>query len=208
MQKNIIDKKDIKVFSNVGKHFYNEFIAPKLSDKNIELHQNNVIYIYSLKDKDFNKEDRIEDLIKNEKDNYCNMIDFIQCLNGGCITIQLTQGLNVKNIFDTYQNRNINKNKLLYYIKFNDDYDESKDINYYKNKISENKDLKYEELISLPNNLIIVFNDSLQFSLFSKKQNLNLKFIPYKQNIQNISQKIEENIKKKENNMKILLIKF
>ena len=208
LQKNIIDKKDIKVFSNVGKHFYNEFIAPKLSDKNIELHQNNVIYIYSLKDKDFNKEDRIEDLIKNEKDNYCNMIDFIQCLNGGCITIQLTQGLNVKNIFDTYQNRNINKNKLLYYIKFNDDYDESKDINYYKNKISENKDLKYEELISLPNNLIIVFNDSLQFSLFSKKQNLNLKFIPYKQNIQNISQKKEENIKKKENNMKIFLIKF
>ena len=30
LKKDIIDKKDIRVFSNVGKHFYNEFISPKL----------------------------------------------------------------------------------------------------------------------------------------------------------------------------------
>ena len=208
LKKDIIDKKDIRVFSNVGKHFYNEFISPKLLDKNIEIRQNSVIYIYSKIDKDYNKEDKIEELIKTEKENYCNMIDFIQCLNGGCLTIQLTQGLSVKNIFDTYQNKNANKNKLLYYIKFNDDYDEEKDINYYKNKISENPDLKYEEIISFGDNLIIIFNDSLQFSLFSKKQNLNLKFIPYKQSMQDITSSNNENNKIDENNMKIFKVNF
>ena len=167
-----------------------------------------MIYIYSKIDKDYNKEDKIEELIKTEKENYCNMIDFIQCLNGGCLTIQLTQGLSVKNIFDTYQNKNANKNKLLYYIKFNDDYDEEKDINYYKNKISENPDLKYEEIISFGDNLIIIFNDSLQFSLFSKKQNLNLKFIPYKQSMQDITSSNNENNKIDENNMKIFKVNF
>ena len=205
----IIDAKDIKVFSNVGKHFYNEFIAPKIMDKNIEINQNSVIYIYTKIDKDFNKEEKIEELIKNEKENYCNMIDFIQCLNGGCLTIQLTQGLAVKNIFDTYQNRNANKNKLLYYVEFNDDYDEEKDINYYKEKIKENKELKYEELISFGDNLIIIFNDTLQFTLFSKKQNLNLKFIPYKQSIQKIIKNNDEKDKiNNKNNMKIFKIKF
>ena len=130
LKRDIIDTKEIRVFSNVGKHFYNDFIAPKLTDKNIEIYQNSVIYIYSKIDKDFNKEDMIEELIKTEKENYCNMIDFLQCLNGGCLTIQLTQGLAVKNIFDTYQNRNSNVTKLLYYIKFNDDLDEEKDINF------------------------------------------------------------------------------
>ena len=173
LKRDIIDTKEIRVFSNVGKHFYNDFIAPKLTDKNIEIYQNSVIYIYSKIDKDFNKEDMIEELIKTEKENYCNMIDFLQCLNGGCLTIQLTQGLAVKNIFDTYQNRNSNVIKLLYYIKFNDDLDEGKDINYYKNKIKENPELKYEELISFGDNLIIIFNDSLKFSLFSKIQNFN-----------------------------------
>ena len=208
LKKDIIDTKDIRVFSNVGKHFYNDFISPKLSDKNIEIHQNSVIYIYSKIDKDFNKEDKIEELIKTEKENYCNMIDFIQCLKGGCLTIQLTQGLAVKNIFDTYQNRNANKNKLLYYIRFNDDYDEAKDINYYKNKIKENQDLKYEELITFGDNLIIIFKDSLQFSLFSKKQNLNLKFIPYKESVQDITLNHNENSKIDENNMKIFKINF
>ena len=208
LKNDILDKKDIVVFGNVGKHFYNDFIAPKLSDKNIEIYQNTVIYIYSILDKDFNKEERIADLIKTEKENYCNMINFIQCLKGGCLTIQLTQGLAVKNIFDTYQNRNSNKNKLLYYIKFNDDYDDQKDINYYINKIKENKELKYEELISFGDNLIIIFNDSLQFSLFSKKQNLNLKFIPYKQSIQKIKKSNDENEKVNDNNMKIFKVKF
>ena len=208
LKNDIIDKKDIKVFSNVGKHFYNEFITQKLPDKNIEIRQNSVIYIYSRSDKDFNKEEKIDELIKTEKENYCNMMDFMQCLNGGCLTIQLTQGLAVKNIFDTYQNRSANKNKLLYYIKFNDDYDEVKDINYYKNKIKENKDLKYEELISFGDNLIIIFNDSLQFSLFSKRQKLNLKFIPYKQSIQKLNNNSGENNKSNESTMKIFKIKF
>ena len=150
----------------------------------------------------------IEELIKTEKENYCNMIDFLQCLNGGCLTIQLTQGLAVKNIFDTYQNRNSNVTKLLYYIKFNDDLDEEKDINYFKNKIKDNPELKYEELIFFKDNLIIIFNDSLQFSLFSKKQNLNLKFIPYKQSIQEVSLNSNEKNLVDENNMKIFKINF
>ena len=210
LKNEIIDTKEITVFSNVGKHFYNDFIASKILDKNIELNQNSVIYIHSKKDKDPHKEEKVEELIKNEKENYCNMIDFIQCLNGGCLTIQLTQGLAVKNIFDTYQNRNSNKNKLLYYVKFNDDNDEEKDINYYIEKIKENKELKYEELITLGNNLIIIFNDSLQFSLFSKKQNLSMKFIPYKK--QSIQKIIKSNNDDKnninQNNMKIFKIKF
>ena len=208
LKRDIIDKKEIRVFGNVGKYFYNDFISPKISDKNVEIYQNSVIYIYSKIDKDFNKEDQIEELIKTEKENYCNMIDFIQCLKGGCLTIQLTQGLAVKNIFDTYQNKNSNINKLLYYVKFNDDFDEEKDINYYKNKIKENPELKYEELISFGDNLIIIFNDSLQFCLFSKKQNLNLKFIPYKQTIKEISLNNNENNKVNENNMKIFKINF
>ena len=209
LKNDIIDAKDIRVFSNVGKHFYNEFISPKILDKNIEINQNSVIYIYSKIDKDFNKEEEIEELIKNEKENYCNMIDFIQCLNGGCLTIQLTQGLAVKNIFDTYQNRNANKNKLLYYVKFNVDYDEGKDINYYKEKIKGNRELKYEDLISFGDKLIIIFSDSLQFSLFSKKQNLNLKFIPYQQSTQRLVKNDDEKNKtNNQNNMKIFKIKF
>ena len=60
LKNDIIDAKDIRVFSNVGKHFYNEFISPKILDKNIEINQNSVIYIYSKIDKDFNKEEEIE----------------------------------------------------------------------------------------------------------------------------------------------------
>ena len=56
LKRDIIDTKEIRVFSNVGKHFYNDFIAPKLTDKNIEIYQNSVIYIYSKIDKDYNKD--------------------------------------------------------------------------------------------------------------------------------------------------------
>ena len=69
LKNEIIDTKEITVFSNVGKHFYNDFIASKILDKNIELNQNSVIYIYSKKDKDPHKEEKVEELIKNEKEN-------------------------------------------------------------------------------------------------------------------------------------------
>ena len=201
----VIDKKEIKIYGNIGKYFYNHFIAPKLNIKNIEIYQNSVVLLYSKIDKDYNLEDKISDLLNNERENYCNMLDSIQYLKGGCITIQLTQGLSVKNIFDTYQNRNTNKNKLIYLIKFNGDFDdEIKDINYYKEKISENQDLKYENLIILEDKLIIIFRDSFQFSLFSQRQKLNLKLIPYKENIIALNEENQEN----NYNLKIYIVKF
>ena len=205
LKSEIIDKKEIKVYNNIGKYFYYHFISPKLCDKDMEIYQNSVVYLYNRIDRDFNKEEKILDFINNEKENYYNMQDSIQYLKGGCITIQLTQGLFVRNIFDTYQNRTENKNKLLYLIKFNEDFDEEKDNNYYKEKISENKDLKYENLIILEDKLIIIFKDSLQFTLFSQKQNLNLKLIPYKENTITKNEEKEKNIY---NNMKIYIVRF
>ena len=109
LKEDIIDKKEIKIYNNIGKYFYYHFISPKIEDENIEMYHNSIIYLYTKTDKDINiKEKNISDLIKNEKENYYNMLDFIQCLKGGCLTIQLTQGLEVKNIYDTYQNRNNN----------------------------------------------------------------------------------------------------
>ena len=206
LKKEVIDKKEIKIYSNIGKYFYYRFIAPKLNNKNIEIYQNSVVLLYSRGEKDFNMEDKILDLLNNEKENYYNMLDSIQYLKGGCITIQLTQGLSVRSIFDTYQNRNTNKNKLLYYIKGNEDYNgEIKDNKYYKKKIAENKDLKYEDLIIMDDKLIIIFNDSLQFSLFSQRQNLNLKLTPYKDNTLANS---EQNMENTYDNMKIYYVNF
>ena len=207
LKKEMIDKKEIKCFNNIGKYFYYHFVAPKLTEKNIQICQNSLVYLYNKIDRDYNKEEKILELINNEKENYYNMIDSIQGLKGGCITIQLTQGLSVRNIYDTFYKGNANKNKLLYIIKYNGDYDydESKDNNYYKQKILENTELKYENLIILKDNLIIAFKDTLQFSLFSQKQNLNLKLIPYKENI---IIKSEENEKNSLINLKTYIVKF
>ena len=60
-------------------------------------------------------------------------------------------------------------------------------------------------MIILKDRLIIVFRSSLQFSLFSEKQNLDIKLIPYKENLEIMNEKNDEN---KYNNMKIYIIKF
>ena len=206
LKENIIDKKEIKIYNNIGKYFYFHFIYPKLINQNIEVYHNSIAYLYSKDDKDIEKEDKkITELINNERENYYNMLDFIQCLKGGCMTIQLTQGLSVKNIYDTYQNRNINKNELLYEIEPKKDPEEKKDIKYYHKKITENSELKHEKLLILKDKLIIVFRNSLQFSLFSERQNLDLKLVPYKENIELLS---EENDENNYINMKIYIVKF
>ena len=207
LKEDIIDKKEIKIYNNIGKYFYYHFISPKIEDENIEMYHNSIIYLYTKTDKDINiKEKNISDLIKNEKENYYNMLDFIQCLNGDCLTIQLTQGLNVKNIYDTYQNKTRNKNELLYEVEFNkDDMNNGKDINFYHKQINENKDLTHEKLFILKDKLIIVFRNSLQFSLFSERQKLGLKLIPYKEKV---SLNNEEEINNNLENMKIFIIKY
>ena len=97
---------------------------------------------------------------------------------------------------------------MKYLIKFDedDDYGETKDNNYYKEIIAKNKDLKYENLIILEDELIIIFKDSLEFTLFSQKQNLNLKLIPYKENKENII--IKKDNENNFNNMKIYVVRF
>ena len=206
LKQDIIEQKEIKVFNNIGKYFYIHFISPKLINKNIENYHNSIIYLYNKNDKDIDKEEKkITDLINNEKENYYNMLDFIQCLRGGCLTIQLTQGLSVKNIYDTYQNSNINKNDILYEIEFKEDLENKKDIKYFQKEITENKELKYEKLFILKDKLIIVFRNSLQFALFSEKQNLGLKLIPFKENIDSF---IEQNVENNNFNMKIFIVKF
>ena len=201
----VIDKKEIKLYSDIGKYFYYYFIYPKIKDKNIEIQNNSIIYIYNKIERDFNKEDEISELIKNEKENFYNMIDLVQCLKNGCLTIQITQGLSVNSIYDTYHNRNTNQNELLYLIKFNGDCDvENQNITeYYHEKISKDKSLIYERLYILEDKLIIVFKDSLQFFNFSKTQNLNLKLIPFKNNEDEIKDSEDIN-----NNMKIYIVKF
>ena len=208
LKNDMIEQKDIKIYNNIGKYFYFHFISPKLIDKSIdiEVYHNSIVYLFSKNDKNIENNDKIiSELINNERENYYNMLDFIQCLNGGCLTIQLTQGLEVKNIYDTYQNRNINKNELLYTIEFKKDPEDKKDINFYHKKIKENKDLKHEKLLILKDKLIIVFKNSLQFALFSEKQNLDIKLIPYKENIAIIN---EENNENNYNNMRIYIVKF
>ena len=201
----IVDKKEIKLYTDIGKYFYYYFISPKIKENNIEVQNNSIIYIYNKIERDFNKEDEISELIKNEKENYYNMMDFIQCLKNGCITIQITQGLSVKNIYDTYHNRNTNQNELLYLIKFNGDCNiENQNITeYYHDLISKDQSLIYERLYILEDKLIIVFKDSFQFFKFSKNQNLNLKLIPFKNNEDEIKDSEEIN-----NNMKIYIVKF
>ena len=209
LKTDIIDKKEIKIYNNIGKYFYYHFISPKITEENLEIYHNSIIYLYSKTDKDIDtKKQKISDLINNEKENYYNMLDFIQCLKGDCLTIQLTQGLNVKNIYDTYQNKNINKNELLYEIEFKKDgsNNNDKDIKYYYKCISENKELTHEKLLILNDKLIIIFRNSLQFSLFSERQKLGLKLIPYKETISlNKDGEINNN---NEENMKIFIIKF
>ena len=210
LYKEIIEQKEIQLYNNIGKYFYFHFISPKLIDKHIdiEVYHNSIVYLYSKNSKDIEKNDKIiSELINNEKENYYNLLDFIQCLKGGCLTIQLTQGLEVKNIYDTYQNRNVNKNQLLYVVEFQKDPNNKKDIKYYHEKIKENKELTYENLFILKDKLIIIFRNSLQFSLFSERQNLNLKLIPYKENLDliNAQNDSNENIF---NNMKIYIVKF
>ena len=202
LEKDILEKNEIKIYNNVGKYFYYHFISPKISDENLELYHNSIIYLYSKEDKDIDiKKKKISELINNEKENYSNLLDFIQCLNGDCLTIQLTQGLNVKNIFDTYQNKNINRNELLYEIVYKkDESNKEKDIQYYQRCISENKELTHEKLLILKDKLIIIFKNSLQFSLFSERQKLGLKLIPYKEGLETLQKEENEN---NEEHMKI-----
>ena len=210
LKNEIIDKNEIKIYNNIGKYFYYHFISPKISEENLEMYHNSIVYLYSKNDKDIDiKEKKISELINNEKENYANLIDCIQCLKGDCLTIQLMQGLNVKNIYDTYQNKNLNSNELLYEIEFKKDSkdveDKEKYIKYYHKCINENKELVHEKLLILNDKLIIIFKDSLQFSLFSERQKLGLKLIPYKEGINSIKPiQVENN----EENMKIYIIKF
>ena len=210
LKTDIIDKNEIKIYNNIGKYFYYHFISPKISEENLEMYHNSIVYIYSKNDNEINiKEKKISDLINNEKENYSNLIDCIQCLKGDCLTIQLTQGLNVKHIYDTYQNKNISGNELLYEIEFNKDnskdINKEKDIKYYHKCINENKELIHEKLLILNDKLIIIFKDSLQFSLFSERQKLGLKLIPYKESMDNIKSTQIEN---SEESLKIFIIKF
>ena len=111
LNKDVVGQKEIKVYNNIGKYFYFHFISPKLPKQNIEIYHNSIVYIFSKFDKDIDTENKkISDLINIERNNYNNMLDFIQCLKGGCLTFQLTQGLEIIKIYDTYQNKNTNKN--------------------------------------------------------------------------------------------------
>ena len=71
LKADIIDKKDIKIYNNIGKYFYYHFISSKISDENLEMYHNSIIYLYSKNDKDIEaKEKKIWELINNEKENY------------------------------------------------------------------------------------------------------------------------------------------
>jgi hypothetical protein len=151
LNKDVIEQKEIKVYNNIGKYFYFHFISPKLPKQNIEIYHNSIVYIFSKSDKDIDTEDKkISDLINIERNNYNNMLDFIQCLKGGCLTFQLTQGLEIKNIYDTYQNKNANKNDLLYSIDC-----KKEDIQKFIQKINDTKDLNYKKLLNVNDNLCI-----------------------------------------------------
>ena len=47
LEKDILEKNEIKIYNNVGKYFYYHFISPKISDENLELYHNSIIYLYS-----------------------------------------------------------------------------------------------------------------------------------------------------------------
>ena len=201
LNKEVIDQKKIKVYNNIGKYFYFHFICPKLPKQNLEIYHNSIVNSFSKSDKDIDIEDKkISDLINIERNNYCNMLDFIQCLKGGCLTFQLTQGLEIKNIYDTYQNKNTNKNDLIYSIDC-----KKEDIQKIHQKIIDTKELDYEKLLIVNDNLLIVFRNSLRFSLFCEKQKLGLKLIPYDEKIQMTN---EENDEIYYNKMKIFIVKF
>ena len=201
----IDNKKEIKLYNGIGKYLYYYFISPKINDKNIEIKNNSIIYTYNRIDRDINKEEKISELIKNEKENSYNMSDFIHCLKNGCITIEIGQGLSVKNIYDTDHNRNTVQNELIYSIKIKENYKKKIDniVEYYYDEISDNKDLVYEQLYIQEDKIIIVFKDSAQLFQFSQNQNMNLKLIPFKSNTNEVkySDKFNDNIQ-------IYIVKF
>ena len=99
LETEIINKNGIKLYNGIGKNLYYYFISPKINDKNIKIQNNSIIYTYNKIDRNTNKEEKISELIKNGKENFYNMSDFIHCLKNGCMTIQINQGLSVKSIY-------------------------------------------------------------------------------------------------------------
>ena len=205
LEAEIVNKKGIKLYNDIGKYFYYYFISPKINDKNIDIQSNSIIFTYNKIDRDFNKEGKISELIKNEKENSYNMTDYIHCLKNGCITIEIAQGLSVKNIYDTDHNRNTNQNELIYSIKVQENYKSKINgiVEYYQDEISDNKDLVYEKLYIIEDKLIIVFKDSFQLFQFSKNQNMNLKLIPFKNNINEVKDSDKFN-----DDIQIYIVKF
>jgi hypothetical protein len=49
LKTDVVDKKEIKLYNDIGKYFYYYFISPKINDKNIEVQNNSIIYIYIIK---------------------------------------------------------------------------------------------------------------------------------------------------------------
>ena len=158
----------IETFENIGLYFFLNFLKDKLNTNDFIYFHTLLIYFY----KNENIITDIKNIIKQEKESYKEILDYRQCLNKGCITLELSQGLNIKNIFDSFSN----SQNLIYEIieKNNNNNNNSLSVPYLT-WLCRNKKILYKRIFTFNNKILISFQQSEEISFFLKNTNLILK---------------------------------
>ena len=164
----------IKPFENIGLYFFINFIKEKIDSNNFIYYNNLLIYYYNQEDKDSEEKIKeIEDIIKQGKENYKQLLNYHQCLKNGCLTIELSQGLNIENVFDSFSNYQ----SLIYEVI------DMKNINNlsvkYLTWLCRNKKIKYKRIFTFNDKTLITFQNVEEVPFFLKNTDLILKNFDY-----------------------------
>ena len=167
-------KYKIKPFENIGLYFFINFIKEKIESNNFTYYNNLLIYYYIQDDKQSEEKIKeISDVIEQGKESYKQISNYYQCLKNGCLTIELSQGLNIENIFDSFSN----SQSLIYEVI------DKKNINNisikYLTWLCRNKKIRYKRIFTFNDKTLITFQKSEEMPFFLKNTDLILKNFEY-----------------------------
>ncbi len=162
----------IETFDNIGLYFFMNFLKDKLGTNDFIYFNNLLIYFYKNENEKINN---IKNIITQEKESYKQILNYRQCLKNGCLTLELSQGLSIENIFDSFSN---SQNLIYEIIEKNNDNNKN-----YNNRLSvqyltwicRNKKILYKRIFTFNNKTLISFQQSEEISFFLKNTDLILK---------------------------------
>ena len=144
-------------------------------NQTIQFYNNRIIYI----DKNESKSNKNEiiSLIKNSRKNVENLSIYQQCLKNGCLTLEMSQGLKVLNIFDTFSEDNDSNLNFIYEIIFDNKNNKNHSIDELHFMLEEDckkNNIKFNNIVLYKNKILISFDDKINISYLLK--NTSLKF--------------------------------